>query len=315
MRDPSQYDRDTFNLERIEVLRGSASMIFGRGSTGGVINQVTKKPLLADQSDVVGTVGTRRLLPRHRRLQHAHRRRLGVPPERHVEQGRQRRRQDRQVRHCAVVQLGHRHARRVQRRPVPPRRRQRAAVGDPLAAERPQRHHRLQRRRRADHRRVQLHREHPARQLLRHHGRQGAGQGRLCATARGCIASTTAANCARRCARAPSSAQQETSVAGFGTTFGQPTTCGQPQRLHRADARRAHAAQGRIQRHLRAERLQQGVQLGQHQAPVAGRHRRLEGEGRPLPEQRLHLQQQRARLGPGHAARPPSWARPTTVPA
>ncbi|MBT2322495.1 TonB-dependent receptor [Variovorax paradoxus] len=59
MRDPSQYDRDTFNLDRIEVLRGSASMIFGRGSTGGVINQVTKKPLLADQTDVVGTIGSR----------------------------------------------------------------------------------------------------------------------------------------------------------------------------------------------------------------------------------------------------------------
>ncbi|MET0542587.1 MAG: TonB-dependent receptor plug domain-containing protein, partial [Variovorax sp.] len=58
MRDPSQYDRDTFNLDRIEVMRGSASMIFGRGSTGGVINQVTKKPLLADQTDLVGTVGT-----------------------------------------------------------------------------------------------------------------------------------------------------------------------------------------------------------------------------------------------------------------
>jgi catecholate siderophore receptor len=59
MRDPSQYDRDTFNLERIEVLRGSASMIFGRGSTGGVINQVTKKPMLADQTDVEATVGSR----------------------------------------------------------------------------------------------------------------------------------------------------------------------------------------------------------------------------------------------------------------
>lgn len=58
MRDPSQYDRDTFNLDRIEVLRGSASMLFGRGSTGGVINQVTKKPLLADQSDVVGSIGS-----------------------------------------------------------------------------------------------------------------------------------------------------------------------------------------------------------------------------------------------------------------
>jgi catecholate siderophore receptor len=59
MRDPSQYDRDTFNLDRIEVLRGSASMIFGRGSTGGVINQVTKKPLLVDQTDLVGTIGSR----------------------------------------------------------------------------------------------------------------------------------------------------------------------------------------------------------------------------------------------------------------
>lgn len=49
MRDPSQYDRDTFNLDRIEVMRGSASMLFGRGSTGGVINQVSKKPFLADQ--------------------------------------------------------------------------------------------------------------------------------------------------------------------------------------------------------------------------------------------------------------------------
>lgn len=58
MRDPSQYDRDTFNVERIEVMRGSASMLFGRGSTGGVVNQVAKKPLLADQSDVTVSAGT-----------------------------------------------------------------------------------------------------------------------------------------------------------------------------------------------------------------------------------------------------------------
>jgi len=45
MRDPSQYDRDVFNYDRIEVMRGSASMLFGRGSTGGIVNQVTKKPL------------------------------------------------------------------------------------------------------------------------------------------------------------------------------------------------------------------------------------------------------------------------------
>ena len=36
MRDPAFYERDTFNLDRLEVLRGSASMLFGRGSTAGL---------------------------------------------------------------------------------------------------------------------------------------------------------------------------------------------------------------------------------------------------------------------------------------
>jgi catecholate siderophore receptor len=58
MRDPSQYERDTFNYDRVEVMRGSASMLFGRGSTGGVVNQVTKKPFLADQHEVLTTVGS-----------------------------------------------------------------------------------------------------------------------------------------------------------------------------------------------------------------------------------------------------------------
>lgn len=62
MKDPSQYDRDTFNYDRIEVLRGSASLLFGRGSTGGVINQVTKKPLLMDQYQIEGTYGTDNVL-------------------------------------------------------------------------------------------------------------------------------------------------------------------------------------------------------------------------------------------------------------
>ncbi|MBC7609672.1 MAG: TonB-dependent receptor plug domain-containing protein [Polaromonas sp.] len=46
MRDIAQYNRNTFNLDRIEVLRGAASMLFGRGSTGGIINQVSKQPRL-----------------------------------------------------------------------------------------------------------------------------------------------------------------------------------------------------------------------------------------------------------------------------
>ena len=58
MKDPSQYDRDAFVYDRIEVMRGSASMLFGRGSTGGVINQVMKKPMLADVSEVGLTAGT-----------------------------------------------------------------------------------------------------------------------------------------------------------------------------------------------------------------------------------------------------------------
>jgi catecholate siderophore receptor len=58
MRDPAIYDRDTFNLDRMEVLRGSASMLFGRGSTGGAVNQVTKVPRLIDENQVDITVGS-----------------------------------------------------------------------------------------------------------------------------------------------------------------------------------------------------------------------------------------------------------------
>ena len=58
LRDPAFYERDTFSFDRIELLRGSASMLFGRGSTGGVVNQVNKMPFLADASEVNFTVGT-----------------------------------------------------------------------------------------------------------------------------------------------------------------------------------------------------------------------------------------------------------------
>lgn len=58
MRDPSLYERDTFNYDRVEVLRGSASMLFGRGSTGGVVNQVNKQPFLMNQTEIETTAGT-----------------------------------------------------------------------------------------------------------------------------------------------------------------------------------------------------------------------------------------------------------------
>lgn len=47
MRDFGYYYRDPFNNSSIEVLKGPASILFGRGSTGGVIQQVSK-PVVQD---------------------------------------------------------------------------------------------------------------------------------------------------------------------------------------------------------------------------------------------------------------------------
>lgn len=44
IRDDSLYFRDLLNIERIEVLKGPAAVLHGRGSSGGLINRVTKKP-------------------------------------------------------------------------------------------------------------------------------------------------------------------------------------------------------------------------------------------------------------------------------
>ncbi|HEY4317296.1 MAG TPA: TonB-dependent siderophore receptor [Herbaspirillum sp.] len=61
-RDRGQYFRDTFALEQVEVLMGPSSMLFGRGSTGGVVNQVTKKANLKQSSEVSASVTTNGLL-------------------------------------------------------------------------------------------------------------------------------------------------------------------------------------------------------------------------------------------------------------
>lgn len=61
-RDRGQYYRDTFALDQVEVLMGPSSMLFGRGSTGGVINQVTKKPKLQAATEVSGSVTTNGLV-------------------------------------------------------------------------------------------------------------------------------------------------------------------------------------------------------------------------------------------------------------
>ena len=58
VRDRGQYFRDIFSLDAVEVLKGPSSMLFGRGSTGGVINQVAKVPSLKSANEITGTAGT-----------------------------------------------------------------------------------------------------------------------------------------------------------------------------------------------------------------------------------------------------------------
>ncbi len=46
VRDAAVYVRDPFDLEEIEVIEGPSGALFGRGSTGGAVNQVSKAPTL-----------------------------------------------------------------------------------------------------------------------------------------------------------------------------------------------------------------------------------------------------------------------------
>lgn len=43
-RDDALYFRDLSNIERIEVVKGPAAVLYGRGSSGGLINRISKKP-------------------------------------------------------------------------------------------------------------------------------------------------------------------------------------------------------------------------------------------------------------------------------
>ncbi|MGH8290420.1 MAG: TonB-dependent receptor [Steroidobacteraceae bacterium] len=58
VRDAAVYTRDAFDLQSIEVLKGPAAVLFGRGSTGGAINQVSKAPLLSPFDEVTTELGT-----------------------------------------------------------------------------------------------------------------------------------------------------------------------------------------------------------------------------------------------------------------
>lgn len=58
MRDDSLYFRDLANIERVEVLKGPASALYGRGSSGGLINRVTKKPSARTIRELTATYGS-----------------------------------------------------------------------------------------------------------------------------------------------------------------------------------------------------------------------------------------------------------------
>src|SRR5580698_80698 len=57
VRDIGQYQRDTFNTDAISVLLGPASAVFGRGSTSGVINSISKQPLLTPLAAISVSAG------------------------------------------------------------------------------------------------------------------------------------------------------------------------------------------------------------------------------------------------------------------
>jgi catecholate siderophore receptor len=57
VRDLGEYNRDAFATESVEVLKGPSALIFGRGATGGVINQVSKQPGIIDRQEAAFTFG------------------------------------------------------------------------------------------------------------------------------------------------------------------------------------------------------------------------------------------------------------------
>jgi catecholate siderophore receptor len=57
VRDLGEYNRDIFATESIEVLKGPSALMFGRGSTGGLVNQTTKQPGPVGKSELALTLG------------------------------------------------------------------------------------------------------------------------------------------------------------------------------------------------------------------------------------------------------------------
>jgi len=57
VRDDAPYFRDLSNTDRIEVVEGPAAVLYGRGSSGGLINRITKKPQMEGLQGEAGFTG------------------------------------------------------------------------------------------------------------------------------------------------------------------------------------------------------------------------------------------------------------------
>lgn len=58
LRDDSQYTRDLHNIERIDVLKGPAAVLYGRGSQGGLVNRISKQPQAGLGSSIEAQLGS-----------------------------------------------------------------------------------------------------------------------------------------------------------------------------------------------------------------------------------------------------------------
>ncbi len=58
IRDFGSYYRDTFDQEEVQVLDGPSAITFGRGTTGGVVNEVSKVPQMGKFIQGNATVGS-----------------------------------------------------------------------------------------------------------------------------------------------------------------------------------------------------------------------------------------------------------------
>jgi catecholate siderophore receptor len=58
LRDFGVYTRDSFNYDQVQVLKGPSGALFGRGTTGGVINTISKRPKLDNFASVDAYAGT-----------------------------------------------------------------------------------------------------------------------------------------------------------------------------------------------------------------------------------------------------------------